>query len=89
MDEALKELAGSAGRAVESLGRHRCRRHTAYQCRLGVWTVVLGAFVAGIVTPISVQAETRAAPDQSVASCEAVAVNKLGPCLSPKHSPRR
>ncbi|WP_424535898.1 hypothetical protein ACOZ38_38635 [Sphaerisporangium viridialbum] len=91
VDEGLTRLAASARRAAEPFGQFPCRRHMGHRCRLVVWALVLGAFVTGCVTPMAAKADAPAAAAswRTSSICADAAPNKLVPCLSPQHSPRR
>jgi hypothetical protein len=90
VDEGLTHVAVSARQAVEPLGRFPCRRHMGEHCRFAVWTVVVAAFAAGLLTPVAAKAHVGAAPPggQGVV-CAGTSPHKLVACLSPQLSPRR
>ncbi|MEV6981009.1 hypothetical protein AB0M95_07070 [Sphaerisporangium sp. NPDC051017] len=89
-DEGQTRFAATE-QAVEDFGPFACRRHMGARCRLAVWALVVAAFAAGFVMPISAKAEARTAmpaPAGWVSCAEALA-HKLDSCHSPLVSPRR
>ncbi|GII62029.1 hypothetical protein Skr01_21140 [Sphaerisporangium krabiense] len=68
-----------------------CRRHLGERCRLAVWALVVAAFAAGFVMPMSAKAddETAARPLAArSAACGGHDAHKLVTCPSPRPSPR-
>ncbi|RCG32169.1 hypothetical protein DQ384_06585 [Sphaerisporangium album] len=90
LDEGQTRFA-AAEQVAESFGLFACRRHMGGRCRLAVWALVVTAFAAGLVMPISAKAETRTAmpPPADRVSCAEMVAHKLIPCHSPQPSPRR
>ncbi len=93
VDEGLTQVAATALRTGRPSDRYQCRRRKGQGCRLVVWGLVLGAFAAGCVMPMSAKADGTAALAAPVAyhspQCATTVANKLNACLSPQHSPRR
>ncbi|MFC4589685.1 hypothetical protein [Sphaerisporangium corydalis] len=61
VDEDLNRLVTPAPPATEPLGRRPRGRQTGQRCRLGVWALVVGAFVTGCVTPMAAKMDGHAA----------------------------
>jgi hypothetical protein len=89
VDEGITQLAASAGRVAEPLGRFPCRRYMGERCRLAVWILVVGAFIVGCLTPIAAKAQAWGGAPWKVQAtiCAGTAANKLGACNSPQPFP--